>query len=52
MLAPATLRPAIEARHQRFGVGIAEAERGEFSTLSVMEIAATVLAEDDEGNIV
>jgi hypothetical protein len=33
---------------RKLDVGIAEAERGEFSTLSAMEIAATVLAEDDE----
>jgi antitoxin ParD1/3/4 len=38
----------VEILRRKLDVGIAEAERGEFSTLSVMDIAATVLAEDDE----
>jgi len=41
----------IEILRRKLEVGIGQAERGEFSDRSVMEIAASVLAEGDERNI-
>ncbi len=38
----------LEILRRKLDVGIAQAERGEFSARSVMEIAAGVLAEDEE----
>jgi antitoxin ParD1/3/4 len=37
----------IEALRRKLDVGLAQAERGEFSSRSVMEIAAAVLAEEE-----
>lgn len=38
----------LAALRQAIGVGLDQAERGEFSDRSVADIAASVLAEDDE----
>ena len=38
----------LEILRRKLDLGIAQAERGEFSSRSVMEIAAAVLAEEDE----
>ena len=37
----------VELLRRKLDIGINQAERGEFSIRSVMEIAASVLAEDD-----
>ena len=37
----------VELLRRKLDIGIEQAERGEFSTRSVMEIAASVLTEDD-----
>jgi len=38
----------LEALRHAVGIGMAQADRGEYSSRSVAEIAASVLAEDDE----
>ena len=38
----------LEILRRKLDIGLDQAERGDFSNRSVMEIAASVLAEDDE----